>query len=266
MLLTLAVAGAFILYLLATALLMKRLRDSSESTRSLALALGLAASVLHGVALINLVFTDEGLNLGFTHMASLATWFIATLGLLTAFRKPVENLGIALLPLAACALLFQHIFPTYHLLSATAHQGLAIHIVLSILAYSLLSLAAVQALLLEIKERHLHNRQTNRLIRALPPLETLEQLLFQMIIIGFVLQSLSLASGFLFLEDMFAQHLVHKTLLSLLAWAVFAILLWGHWRHGWRGRTAVKWTLSGFAALLLAYFGSKYVLEIILQR
>jgi ABC-type uncharacterized transport system permease subunit len=91
-------------------------------------------------------------------------------------------------------------------------------------------------------------------------------LLFQMIAIGFVLLSLALLSGLLFLEDIFTQHLVHKTVLSSIAWAVFGILLWGRWRFGWRGRTAIRWTLSGFATLALAYFGSKLVLELLLKR
>ena len=83
---------------------------------------------------------------------------------------------------------------------------------------------------------------------------------------GFALLSAGLLTGIFFLEDIFAQHLVHKTVLSIVAWLVFGILLWGRWRFGWRGRTAIRWTLSGFVVLLLAYFGSKFVLELILQR
>lgn len=83
---------------------------------------------------------------------------------------------------------------------------------------------------------------------------------------GFALLSLALVSGFVFLDNIFAQQMVHKTVLSIAAWAVFGILLWGRWRYGWRGRTAIRWTLSGFTALVLAYFGSKVVLELILNR
>jgi len=97
-------------------------------------------------------------------------------------------------------------------------------------------------------------------------LQTMEALLFQMLAAGFVMQSLSLATGFMFVEDLFAQHLVHKTVLSILAWFVFAILLWGRWRYGWRGKTAIRWTLGGFVSLLLAYLGSKMVLELVLGR
>ncbi|MGH8472324.1 MAG: cytochrome C assembly family protein, partial [Gammaproteobacteria bacterium] len=100
----------------------------------------------------------------------------------------------------------------------------------------------------------------------LPPLQTLEGLMFQHIGAGFFLLSLSLMSGMMFLNDIFAQHLVHKTVLSLVAWLVFAVLLFGRWRYGWRGRTAIRCTLGGFASLMLAYFGSKVVLELILHR
>ena len=89
---------------------------------------------------------------------------------------------------------------------------------------------------------------------------------FQLGFFGFILLSVGLLTGFLYLEDMFAQHLVHKTVLSMVAWIAFAVLLWGRFRFGWRGRTAIRWTLIGFAVLMLAYFGSKAVVELILQR
>ena len=93
----------------------------------------------------------------------------------------------------------------------------------------------------------------------------MESLLFQMIATGFALLTLALVTGFLFLEDIFAQHLVHKTTLSIIAWFVFGILLWGRWRFGWRGQTALRWTIGGFIFLMLAYFGSKFVLELVLN-
>jgi len=131
---------------------------------------------------------------------------------------------------------------------------------------ALLSIAAAHAIVLSIQDRHLRNRKPGGFIRALPPLETMENLLFQMIAIGFFLHSLSLITGMIYLDDMFAQHLAHKTILSIIAWFVFAILLWGRWRFGWRGRIAIRWTLTGFVFLLLAYMGSKWVLEIVLAR
>ena len=92
----------------------------------------------------------------------------------------------------------------------------------------------------------------------------METLLFEVILVGFIALTISLASGLIFLENMFAQQLAHKTILSIVAWLVFLTLLIGHWKLGWRGRTAIRWTLTGFASLMLAYFGSKFVLEVLL--
>jgi ABC-type uncharacterized transport system permease subunit len=136
----------------------------------------------------------------------------------------------------------------------------------SILAYSLLSIAAVHAVLLAIQDKHLRNKRPGGFIRALPPLQTMESLLFQMIALGLFLLSLSLISGAIYIDDMFSQHIVHKTILSIIAWVVFATLLWGRWRFGWRGAVAIRWTLSGFFVLLLAYIGTKGVLEFVFHR
>ena len=141
------------------------------------------------------------------------------------------------------------------------------HIASSLIAYSLLNIAALQALFVAIQDHYLRNHRTdNALMRSLPSLQAMESLMFQLIAAGLLFLTLSLMSGFLFLDDMFAQHLAHKTVLSLLAWLVFAILLVGRQRFGWRGQTAIRWTLGGFMALMLAYFGSKMVLELILKR
>ena len=122
-------------------------------------------------------------------------------------------------------------------------------------------------MLLALQDRGLRTRQmASPLIRSLPPLQTMENLLFQLIGGGFALLTVSLGSGFIFLENMFAQHLAHKTVLSILAWVFFAVVLAGRVRYGWRGQVAIRWTLGGFISLMLAYLGSKLVLEWILQR
>lgn len=253
------------LYIATTVVLLKQLpKLQGEKNKKLILWLSFAAVVFHADILARHIFTGEGLQMGITHVASLATWFIACLLLLASFKKPIENLGLIIMPTAALTLIIEYLYPVSHLVSTHLQQGLGVHILLSILAYSILGLAVVQAGLLSVQERHLHNRHPGGLIRTLPPLETMETLLIQMIAIGFALQTTSLLSGFVYLDDMFAQKMVHKTLLSLTAWSVFAVLLFGRWQYGWRGRTVVRWTAAGFTTLLLAYFGSKYVIEIVL--
>ncbi len=259
---------AIFLYILAGSLLSVRLSRAtvtSHPRKDYIIVIGLLAVVTHLAALYPLLTTSGELNLGFFNAISLMSAVIALLLLVTACFRPVENLGIVILPLAAVAQLLDLSFPATHLLSP-AEEGIKAHIILSITAYSLLSLAALQAILIAIQNRQLHNKRPGGFIRALPPLQTMETLLFQMIAIGFILQTLSLLSGFLYVDNLFAQHLVHKTVLSLIAWFIFAALLWGRWRHGWRGRIAIRWTMWGFVSLVLAYLGSKLVLELILGR
>jgi ABC-type uncharacterized transport system permease subunit len=139
-------------------------------------------------------------------------------------------------------------------------------VTVALLAFSVLSIAAVLAILLAVQERALRHRQFGNWLRALPPLTLTETLLFRLIAAGFVLLSLTLLTGILFVDDLLGQHLAHKTVLSIIAWLVFGVLLYGRWRHGWRGRRAVNLTLIGMGVLLLAFFGSKFVLEVILHR
>ena len=258
---------ATLLYLLSAGLLLKRLASGFEAKRStgqIAIASGFFAAILHAIAVYNGVVVDDGLNLSFFLALSFTSWAAATLILFSSLRQPTENLGIAVFPFAALSLLLQNSQQTSGALLASASSGLQLHILISIISYSLLTLAALQALLLAVQNKQLRNRHPGGFIRALPPLETMETILFPLIGIGYVLLSTSIISATPYTPDIFAQHLVHKTILSIAAWVVFAILLWGRWRFGWRGRKAIRWTLSGFVVLMLAYFGSKLVRELIL--
>jgi len=230
------------------------------------LGIGWVAVVLHALVLSQAVIGDTGLNLPFFQALSLLAWVISVLLLVSALGKPVENLGILLLPVTAIALAIAWRLPSAHLLPQHASVELSIHVLLSLLAYGILTLASVQAILLAIQDRQLHKHHPGGFVRALPPLQSMETLLFQLIALGFVLLTLALASGFFYLENLFAQHLVHKTVLSSIAWLVFAVLLWGRYRHGWRGRKALRLTLVGIVILMTSYLGSKAVLELILHR
>jgi ABC-type uncharacterized transport system permease subunit len=260
---------AICLYIVSGLLLATRLWRGVESTpaaKTGILTLGLGAVILHAALLYTGILTQGGLNLGIFNAASLIGWLMALLLLLAATRQPVENLGIVLLPLAALTLGLDRLFTSPHLVHTPNPWELDAHILISVLAYSLLSIAALQAILLAIQDHHLRNRHPGGFIRVLPPLQTMEKLLFRMIGIGFVMLSLALLSGIIFLKDIFAQHLAHKTILSIIAWLVFAVLLWGRQRYGWRGRIAIRYTLSGFILLMLAYFGTKLVFELVLHR
>lgn len=266
-----AIAIVSILSYLASAVLIgwrlfHHVEASEARLRYITLALGFMGLSLHTWLLYRGIFSHAGLNLAFFNALSLAAWTVVASLLISSLSKPIENLGLVILPLAAIAVLLDLLYPSVSFMSEDASWVLKLHVLLSMLAYSLLTLASAQALLLAVQDHYLRKRRPGGFIRVLPPLMTMEALLFEMIGIGFVLLTLALLSGFAFLENMFAQHLVHKTVLSVVAWMVFGGLLLGRRAWGWRGRKAIIWTLSGFLLLILAYFGSKLVLELILHR
>ena len=230
-------------------------------------SLGLGAVILHAALLYTNLWQEHGLNLALTPAFSLVAWVIAALYLTVSLSRPVDNLGILIMPVAGLMVLTEWLWPGRMTLPLTSGWQ-ALHIVISIVAYSLLSLATVQSLMLLIQERHLHGKQSGGFIRALPPMQTMESLMFQMLGFGFVLLTLTLISGVFFSEALFGQPLkfTHHIILAIMAWIVYAILLMGRWQLGWRGRTAIYWTLGGFVLLVLGYFGTKFVLEVILGR
>lgn len=225
----------------------------------------LAALVVHGLGVYGLSLKEGQLAFSLFSASSLIFWVINAIVLISSLRKDVHNLFLLLFPLSAVSVLasllgdnpdWQH----------TLEYTIAIHVVLSILAYSLLTIASLQALLLAYQNRTLKNKSLLANSKLLPPLQTMESLLFEFLWVGELLLTFAILSGFYFLEDMFAQHLVHKTVFSLIAWFIYALLLWGRFHLGWRGTKAIRWALAGFVCLMLAYFGSKLVLEIILHR
>jgi ABC-type uncharacterized transport system permease subunit len=269
-----AFAGPAILgYLTALGVLLWSLRPSSPdlgNPRRLRWAYwgtGTLAVACHAAAM----FQAEGMgttpNFSFLNALALVTLSINGILLLASLFRPVDKLAIVTFPITAVILLLKMIVPE-EVRGIQVHSWeMTVHIFSSLLAYSFLNIAAIQAVLLAAQDACLRSRHPDGwLVRSLPSLQGMETLMFQLIGAGLVLLTLSLITGFLFLENMFAQHLAHKTILSLLAWLVFATLLLGRYRSGWRGTLAIRWTLGGFISLMLAYFGSKMVLELILNR
>jgi len=252
-----------LLYLVSGAIQATTLTGGRTDHRRLVMISGSIALVLHTLAVYIVLHPGDGIQLGFFPVSSLIAWLIAGLVLLSSLGKPLKNLFVAVFPLAAITVILAALAPQ------TANPkpytiGMVSHILGSILAYSVFTIAAVQAVLITLQDRQLRQHHTRGIVAALPPLMMMEKLLFEMLWTGQVLLTLSLATGILFLDDIFAQHLVHKTLLSFAAWIIYAIMLWGRHKKGWRGIAAIRWTLGGFAALMLAYFGSKFALELML--
>lgn len=257
-------------YLTATAVLVRRLRNpdlpqSSFSMRHQISILMMFGLIAHSLVLHRVLLLDSALNLSITSVGSLISWVAVFMLLLASLARPLENLGIAVFPVAALTVLASWVMPGDAVLSRPMTTAQLAHIVVSLLAYSLMFLAALQSVLLLLQERHLRQHQPGGFIRALPPMETMEDLMFLMIRVGLALLTLTVISGVFFSEVLFGKPLTftHHTVLSIAAWLVFAVLVIGHWRFGWRGRTAIRWTIIGFMLLILAYFGSKFVYEII---
>ncbi|MEE9304517.1 MAG: cytochrome c biogenesis protein CcsA, partial [Thiotrichaceae bacterium] len=185
---------------------------------------------------------------------------------ITTLSRKIESLAIIILPftILSIVLLMTNVTGTEKLINMKS--GLGLHVLVSLLAYSTLMLASFQSILLAAQNNHLHNRQNTKFIRTLPSLEDMEHFLFRLIAIGVILLSFSLLSGFYFLDNLFGSHVAHKTILSIISWIIFTALLWGRWKYGWRGKTAVRWTLVGFFVLALAFFGSKFIQEYILEK
>jgi ABC-type uncharacterized transport system permease subunit len=256
-------------YALACSLLLKRLRAAargeSSSTRDWrwAFALGVVA---HGASLLILNGQLGGMSFSFFPTLSLVGWVMAAIVLGLSARSSVGDLALLLLPLLAATLALVLIQPEPRRPPEQLSWQIALHAFVALAAYGALALAALKALLLALNDNLLKRPARLKWVQALPPLSASEALLFQLIAVGFGLLSLTLLSGVLFVENLFAQHLAHKTVLSLIAWVVFGVLLIGRHRHGWRGRQALRWTLLGMSLLALAFLGSKFVLELLLQR
>lgn len=269
MLISVLAFTAFGLYLVAgsiPALRLWRGPEHAPAKQTMLLLTALAAAA-HAATISLSTLSSRGLYFEFFQAASVVGLLMAVMTLFLSVRQPAENMGTLALPAAGVAAVLGVLAGSQRSVAAPVlPPEVGAHVYTSLLAYSVLAVATLHAGLLAYQESKLRRRHPGGLVRMLPPLKVMESLLFQMLTVGFLLLTLSLATGFAFLEDMFAQHLVHKTTLSLLAWLLFGILLIGHWRFGWRGQTAVRWTIGGFLALMLAYFGSKLVLELILHR
>lgn len=234
----------------------------------------LLAWLVHGGALWMDMVMPGSLRLGFAVVLSATLWISVAAYWLENRNFSLDSLRVLVLPSAAVAVVLPALFPGSLVPLQDKPVVYGWHIAIAIMAYSSLTLAAFHAVLMAVQEASLHTRPGGRrgwfatMIERLPALLTMERLLFRMIGFGFALLTLTVLSGIVFSEELFGQAMRwdHKTIFTLLSWLLFGLLLAGrHWR-GWRGKTALSFTLSGFATLLLAYVGSRFVLEVVLHR
>lgn len=217
---------------------------------------------------------DHAFRFGFAHALSATLWLTVLIVWVEGFFVPTLGLQPLVLPVAAVCAVLPAFFRGGAVALGNGSAALKLHLLVAIAAYSLLTIAALHALLMASLDRQLHAAGAeqqgfaSRMFRHAPPLLALERLLFHLIGAGFVLLTLTLVSGVLFSEYLFGRPLRfdHKTVFAIASWLVFGGLLAGRWTFGWRGRVALRWTLAGFVMLLLAYVGTRFVLEVILHR
>ncbi|MEO5596881.1 MAG: cytochrome c biogenesis protein CcsA [Lysobacteraceae bacterium] len=244
--------------------MMRRAAEGETTTSPVAQALAWLAIVLHAGWHLHGWRVTGGPDMHFFAALSLVGLGMAVLTASLSRMQRLQALGIVVYPIAGLMLALA--VGNGHVRAEPLDWQLQLHAWLALLAFATLAIAALLALLLLLQERALQRRELGGWLRALPPLVQLETLLFRTITAGFALLTLALITGVVFVDNLMAQHLVHKTVLSVLSWLVFGWLLIGRWRYGWRGPRAVRLTLIAMALLLLAFFGSKFVLELILRR
>jgi ABC-type uncharacterized transport system permease subunit len=228
----------------------------------------LAPFVLHTWLLAGSMFQHNGLVLGVGNALSLILWLTVLIYGAGSLYYRLDGLHALVMPAAAVAVLLPVAFPATQVLANTETLAFKAHLLISMAAYSLFTIASLHVMLMAIIERRLHAGALPPALAGMPPLLTMETLLFRIIAAGFVLLTLTILSGVLFSEELFGKpaRFSHKTVFGVLSWLIFGALLGGRMIYGWRGRTAVRWTLAGFLMLVLAYIGSKFVLEVILGR
>ncbi|WP_128113055.1 inner membrane protein YpjD [Polynucleobacter necessarius] len=266
------------LYLALLLILSLRPKEGLESSLSTTLIQGAIFGILvvHGIQLHDSVFTPEGFVFGFAQDLSLIAWVGLAFYWFQSWFLPISSLRWMALVFALICSLLPCLFPgTLLSPKAVSDPWFKGHFVVATVSVGLLSLAAMHAMLMSIQDRALHRRlaivpnsRATHWLEDLPPLMTMESLLFNLLYVGFALLSLTVFSGLLFSQTLFGKPLVfdHKTIFALVSWFLFVGLLIARWRVGLRGRTAIRWVLSAYTALLLAYVGSRFVVEVILQR
>jgi ABC-type uncharacterized transport system permease subunit len=254
-------------YLSAVILQYIAVARGSHRQRAIAATLTLAGVLTHVWAQSQHWLATDSPELSVLNVLSLCALVTVAIPLTTLpLKKNIFDASMVALPLAVVIVIAEGTLDAPSLEITPDSPGITTHIIASIIAFGVLSIAGVYAVFVAAIDYLLRHHSYNKLVQTLPALDTLEELLFHLIRAGFVVLTLSLLTGMLFINDLFGQHLAHKTLLSMFAWLVFAVLLWGRWKRGWRGRVAVRMTLAGIVLLLLSYFGSKLILEVLLQR
>ena len=252
-----------LLYLLS-AILIWLLMMSRRATKTLQIfvwTFWLSAIIIHSYQLSPILKDSYSVNLSLDYALILVAFIISITLYISSILGNTQFLGIIILPIVSFIFLLSF---ENNPVNVSLNNYIFIHVIFSLISYSILGLSAAQSLIVKLQEKKLQANKPLGIITKLPSLDSMDRLLFKILVLGVVFLSASLISGLIFIEDLFAQHLAHKTVLSILAWFIFILLILGRKIYGWRGRNAANINLIGFFFLCLSYFGTKTVLELIL--
>lgn len=223
--------------------------------------------LVHGAVLVLPVLRDQILVMGFGYAVSLIVWLMLMMYWAGSFFYRLKGLQLLLYPCAAFSLLVAVVFPGHYVGYQISNWPFVLHVGGSLLAYGLFGIVTLLAVLILLLNRNLHKHRFSPLTKFLPPLLSLEKLMFQGMAVGFLLLTFSVVSGTFFSEIIFGRpaDLSHKTLFGILSWLIYGGLLLRRKMTFWRGKQAALWTIAGFISLMLAYVGSKFMLEVVLS-
>ncbi|GKT12466.1 MAG: hypothetical protein ISEC1_P1444 [Thiomicrorhabdus sp.] len=249
---------ASLLYLYASSLIWRKIQGrTTADIRPKVIKVAFAAMIIHAFALSTTLWGENTINFNMGNGLSLVALLGGIILLITCINKTTETLGIFIYPLAALTTLLPQAFDT----STPLPFVLGSHVLISIAAYSIMGIATAQAILYGVQERRFRTKKLSSLMKALPPLQVMENTLIQLVLIGFIFLSFALISGFFFIEDIFAQHLIHKTFFAILSWFAYGIFLFGHFQYGWRGQKAARYTIWAYFLLILSFIGTQIILS-----
>lgn len=256
---------AILFYVVSSGLALRQLRDNKPPKRVRFLTLGWLAVGCHVWSLWHIMVQPEGVSLGLFTIASAIALVGTLLVLISSFYRPLEWLSLMVFP-ASAILLVPALFLNNNYVSQPLTYGLAAHVVLSILAYAVLTIACFQSIWVIVQHKQLKKGLVKGPINRLSPIQTTESILFELIWSGFILLAAAIVIGFFYVYDLREQHLAHQVILTIASWLIFALLLTGRHFWGWRAVTAVKLTLIGYGVLLVAFFGTEVIVDIIHNR
>ena len=260
-------AICFVFYMLASGVIVTGMFQEKGPNKLAAIISVLIAMGLHITILRSNILIEPGLgqDMSMLNVASLVGWLISLTMLLASFKLPNNILLPVVYSFTGLIVLLSAFIPSAHVIQLSVQPNLLIHIGLALFAYACLAIASLYAVQLSYISFRLKQKTASLLHSSLPPLMAVENILFKLLLVGTVLLTLSLASGFMFLDNMFANEQAHKTALSLLSWGLYSMILMGHYIFGWRGKRVIWSTIVGGVLLTLAYFGSRFVREVILN-